>query len=233
MSSSNSVYVQLLIVDDLLPSVPSSSLKLPRTSDSCLCTNRGGGGLCLPEIVQGVVDVCHMAVWIFISKLRHRCCNCFIRECACSCLEITRTERFSPPSRLHGVQVSRCLIIAPVRKSSDVEGSHHVVILVDQVVAMEHVDSVPWSIVSLHDRGLSSPQPDHVLEPSGLVGHDSPVAIRPREDTEVNQMNMDGMRPAIAGVLQLPDLGCASWHLGENPIVDIGKDDVINLPLAV
>ena len=43
---------------------------------------------------------------------------------------------------LHRIKELGSLIIAPVFETLDVEGSHHVVILMNEVVAMEHVDTI-------------------------------------------------------------------------------------------
>lgn len=52
----------------------------------------------------------------------------------------------SSPSGFHRIDVG-CFIVAKIREGSDVKGGHHVVVLMDQIVTMEHIDSVP-----LHQR---------------------------------------------------------------------------------
>lgn len=65
---------------------------------------------------------------------------------------------------------------------------------------MEHVDTIPRCVVRFDDGSLLLAQPNHILEPSSLIRHDT-AATMALNDAEVNKMNMNGMRSAIGAVL--------------------------------
>lgn len=60
-----------------------------------------------------------------------------IREIARTSRKITFRERLCAVALFHGINEAGLLIIAKVREGGDVHGSHHLVVFVDQVVAVE------------------------------------------------------------------------------------------------
>lgn len=61
-------------------------------------------------------------------------------------LHIVVVQVFGAVSLLHGVNEVGCLRVPPVSETGDVECGHHVMILMNEIVAVEHVDSIPRSI---------------------------------------------------------------------------------------
>ena len=95
--------------------------------------------------------------------------------------------------------------------SPDLELDHHVVVLVDEVVAVHHVPAA--LVLEAHDHAdlLVLADVDDVLR-ALLVGSRRPaVAV---EDLEVDEVDVDRVEPAAARVLELPDLDVARARVG-------------------
>lgn len=100
-------------------------------------------------------------------------------------------------------------------------------------MAVEHVRPGPGLVVRLDGQGLTAAQPDDVLETGSLVGHHGVAASGAGEDLEVDQVDVDGVRPTARVVLKLPDLNSAEGGFGQDTVVDVREDDLVNLVLAV
>lgn len=59
------------------------------------------------------------------------------------------------------------------------------------------------------------------------------MALLACNDFEVDEMNMDWMRPAPTMILESPELNSTSRWLGEDAIVDIIEGDAVDCPLTV
>ena len=104
----------------------------------------------------------------------------------------------------------------------------------DEVMAVEHVDSVPRSVVGFDRHDLIGCKPDNVLQAQALVGvDDSVVVVGSRENAEVDQVDMNRVAPATTTVLELPDLDSPTGHVCQETVLDIRKDNAVDLPLSV
>lgn len=102
-------------------------------------------------------------------------------ELAAAALVICLAERLCAVALFHWVNEAGLLVVAKVSESSDVESSHHLVVLVDEVVAVElnrvsvcrnciewaletyHVETVPRCVAGDDLSFLVLGQPDDVL----------------------------------------------------------------------
>jgi len=100
-------------------------------------------------------------------------------------------------------------------------------------MAMEHVQAVPRRISGDNVNCFGCVEPDDILESYCLVRHDRSSPANPRDDLEVNQMDVDGMRPPSTAILELPDFDGPPLWLGEDTLGDIGPHNAVNLPPAV
>ena len=126
----------------------------------------------------------------------------------------------------------RRLLVAKVLEHTDVERGHHVMVLVDQVMAMEHVHPVPGRVLGQHLHLLVGAQQHNVLERGLLVLEHRAAAVEALHDLEVDEVDMDRMGPTTAAVLQLPKLDFAALGFSENPVGGVGEGYVVNGPLA-
>lgn len=87
--------------------------------------------------------------------------------------ELGRILRFGAPAGLHGVNEVGGFRVAEIGgEGGDVEGHRHVVVLVDEVVAVEHVDAVPGGVFSQHVHPFVIAKEDNVFETRFLVSRD-------------------------------------------------------------
>lgn len=100
--------------------------------------------------------------------------------------EVGEDIRLGVPAFVLRVAEVGGLVVAEVLQHGHVEGGHHVLILVNQVVAVEHVEARPRLVMSLDPDRLAGREPDDVLETVGLVRLDAAVAARARDDAEVD-----------------------------------------------
>jgi len=99
-------------------------------------------------------------------------------------------------------------------------------------MAVEHVETVPGHVAGEHKDDFVPAEEHYVLERGGFVRQDRSVALA-RDDLEVNEMNMDGMGPAAAFVLEFPEFDGASGWPGEDAVVDVVEGDAVDLPFAL
>lgn len=92
-------------------------------------------------------------------------------------------------------------------QKSDVERGQHGMIFVDEIVAVEHVDAIPWSVVSQDLRSLTGLEEDGILQTCRFVREESSRAASTGNDLEVDKMDMDGVDCEAASVVEGPKLG--------------------------
>lgn len=85
-----------------------------------------------------------------------------------------------------GVVVALCAfeVVAELLQKGNVECGHHLVVFMDKVVAVEHVDAVPGSEVSEHLDDFTRLEEDSVLQAGGFVRQQSARATRSRNHLE-------------------------------------------------
>ena len=133
---------------------------------------------------------------------------------------------------LHGVN-EVCLVgVTEICESGDVESSQHFMVLVDQVVTMEHVEAVPWCIPSNDLDGFRRTKPDNIFERNSLIGLNSTTATDSRDDLEIDEMDVDGMRPTATTIGELPNFNVTTLWLGEDSLESVGPGDTVDLPLT-
>lgn len=102
--------------------------------------------------------------------------------------KIAIRERLRTVALFHRIDEAGLLIVAKVRKGSDVHCSHHLVVFVDQVVAVElysvskvtsivvsenntyHVETIPRCVASDDVDFFVGVQPNNILERLLLIG---------------------------------------------------------------
>ena len=77
---------------------------------------------------------------------------------------LRRILGLSAPSLLHRINEVGRFRVAEVGERGDVEGGHHVVVFVDEVVAVEHVDAVPRRVAGEDAHFFVGAQEDDVFE---------------------------------------------------------------------
>ncbi|TLD12853.1 uncharacterized protein PgNI_02843 [Pyricularia grisea] len=185
-----------------------------------------------PVAVKRIAHLIDLAVGISVSQEGNSSLDALIAKGTSATREVGSTKCLGTPALLHGVDEVSLLVVAKVGQGSHVEGGHHVVVLVDQVVAVEHVDAVPGGVVSLDEHLFVLAQPDDVLETGGLVGQDGAVAVA-LQNPKVDKVDVDGVGPAAGRVLELPDLDGSAGDVGEHAVVDVGKGDAVDAPLGL
>ena len=65
---------------------------------------------------------------------------------------------------LHRIQKLGGLGIAPVAEAGDVKSSHHVMVFVDQIVAVEHVDTIVRCVTGDDGHNFILAKQDDILE---------------------------------------------------------------------
>lgn len=98
------------------------------------------------------------------------------------------------PALLHGVDELCCLGVAKVAQAEgrDVESAHHVVVLVDKVVAVEHVDAVPGSVLRHNLQRLVWPNHANIFHACSLVRHHLAAPADPLYNLKVDKVDMNG-----------------------------------------
>jgi hypothetical protein len=106
-------------------------------------------------------------------------------------------------------------------------------IFMNEIVAMEHVQAVPGSIMSLDFDCLARAKPDNVLEPLSFVVVERTVTVGSGQDLEIDKMDVNRMRPTAAAVLKLPYFNRTARHICQHAVGCVGKDDTVDLPLTI
>ena len=98
---------------------------------------------------------------------------------------------------------------------------------------LEHVDSIPRRISSDDFDLFIHIQPHDILQGHFLVRHQSASATRARGDLQINQVNMNWVRPSTTRIGERPLLDCTTFRFSENALVDLGPCDTVDFPFAV
>jgi hypothetical protein len=135
---------------------------------------------------------------------------------------------------LHGVDETGLLVVAQISQRRYIEGRHHLVVLVDQIVAVEHVEAVPWCVASDNVDLFVGVQPDNILECNLFIRQDTTTrAASACDDLEVDQMDMNGVGPSTSAVLKNPVLDRSTLRFGEHTLFGtISPGDTVDLPFA-
>jgi len=110
----------------------------------------------------------------------------------------------------------------------NVECCHHVVILVHKVVAMEHVHTTPRLEVGNDLHLLVLPKVNDVLQSSRFIRLNSSSTSYSRHDLEVNEMDVDRVRPATRFVHETPSLYPTLRRLGQDTVWNVFKSNAVD-----
>lgn len=104
--------------------------------------------------------------------------------------------------------------------------------ILTEIMAMEHVLSLPRLELCNYLHRLFRIQPNHILKPI-LIRHDTPPIPRSGQDLEIHQMDMHRMTPTTRAVFQFPDLGGSRHRLCEHTLCKVGEDYAVDGPHSV
>jgi len=136
-------------------------------------------------------------------------------------------------TRVHWVGVVSGDVVTLGLELGNVEDGHHHAVFVNEVVAMEHVKTVPWSVNSADFSSLAWLEVDNVLEAGSLIWKDTSVTTGTLNDLEGHKMDVDRVNTWTASVNNLPHLGGSLLRTGENTVVDIVVVDTVDGPVVV
>lgn len=95
----------------------------------------------------------------------------------------------------------------------DVESGHHVVVFVDEIVAVEHVQSVIRTVDCAHGDSFAWFEEDDIFQSSRLVRQYTSRSARTGEDLHVDEMEVHGVHAGPASIVELPVFDSALRHL--------------------
>jgi hypothetical protein len=95
-------------------------------------------------------------------------------------------------------------LIPELFEKGDIEYIHHQAVLMNEVVAVEHVHAIPRSVDRVDLHALTGRQQDCVFETCTLVWEYGSVATGPAENLEVDQVDMRGVDTRSIGVVEFP-----------------------------
>src|SRR5215218_5031931 len=148
-------------------------------------------------------------------------------------------EEERPVGRLLVVPVAHRVVVLDRRavRRLNPELGHHVVVLVDQVVAVDHVAAGLRAEARDHLDRLVFAAVDDVLRALLERLHAGALAARAAEDLEVDQVNVDRVEPAAAEVLDRPDLYVveprSAYVVGEAAVDDLVPRLAVDRPVTV
>lgn len=106
-------------------------------------------------------------------------------------------------------------------------------VLVNEIVAMEHVHTLPRGISRDDPNNFAGRNPNDILHASCLIWHDCIPTTGTREDLEVDQMNVDRVRSVSAAVSQFPDLVLAQDRSCQDAVLDVCPAHSVDDPFAL
>jgi hypothetical protein len=130
-------------------------------------------------------------------------------------------------------ELGNVLWVVEVDEISDVKRAHHGVIFMNQVVAMEHVKTIPRSVASQDPDLLILSEKNDILERDRLVNLDTTVALLTGDNLEIDEMDVDGVSPSTTHVDKLPKLDRSTWGSGKNTVGNVVEGDTVDLPFTV
>ncbi len=122
------------------------------------------------------------------------------------------------------------LSVPKLRQQCDVECGHHSVVLVDQVVAVEHVETVPWAVKGKNTDSFSRLELDGILQTSRLIGKHAATTSSTTNDLHVDQMDVNRVNGWATSMAKLPEFGSALWWFGEDAVVHIRERNAVDSP---
>jgi len=117
----------------------------------------------LPVSFEAGFDSNNVAVSIKIVEECHLLLDGSVCEVSATSFPVGFGERLRAVALLHGVDEAGLFVVAKIRQGGNIHSSHHLVVFVDQVVAVEHVQTIPGCVASNHIDLLVGVQPNHVL----------------------------------------------------------------------
>jgi hypothetical protein len=145
--------------------------------------------------------------------------------------KVGSSVRLSSPSLLHRVDEASGFRVTEISKGCNVESSHHINVLMNQVVAVEHVNTIPRGVSSKNPNNLIGTKEDNILHSDLLVRLNTTSGTG--NNLEINQVDMDRVSPSTGRVLKLPKLGGSTLRVGEDTIGDIRKSNSVDTPLSI
>lgn len=96
-----------------------------------------------PVVLKCLLDFGLTLVSVHVLEVFAFLVDCFAFKVAVAVVIIFFLEAFGAVLGIHGIDESGLFVVAEICQCSDVQSGHHVVVFVNQVVAVEHVESVP------------------------------------------------------------------------------------------
>jgi hypothetical protein len=62
---------------------------------------------------------------------------------------------------------------------------------------------------------------------------DTTVSVYTADDSEIDQMDVNGMTPTSGRVLQFPNLESATRWLGKDTVLDVREGNAVDLPFSI
>jgi hypothetical protein len=104
---------------------------------------------------------------------------------------------------------------------------------VDEVVTMEHVETWPGCKPRNDSHRLTSIQPDNILKRCCFVWEDTALSACSRYDLEIYKMDVNGVSPSTAAILELPNFDGATLWRSHDSFIYITPYNSVNSPLSV
>src|SRR6266498_5100060 len=98
---------------------------------------------------------------------------------------------------------------------------------------MTYVETIPRGVPSKHIDNFILTNQHNILKSCCFIWQYRSIALLACNHFEVDEMNMDWMRPAPTMILESPQLNSTSRRPGEDAIVDIGEGNAVDCPLTV
>ena len=181
----------------------------------------------LPILIQSLLYLSPLTICLrLIEHRQQRTLNVLPTRCLLTLLPGT-------PPLLHRIQEARCLAIPEIFKHTDIKRSHHIMIFMNQIVAVKHVDTIPRREFGEDLHFLVDAKENDVFEGDLLVFEHRPFAVHALHDLEVDQVHVYWVRPAATVVFELPKLDLTPWRFCEEAVLDIGEGYAIDGPFAI
>jgi len=136
-------------------------------------------------------------------------------------------------TRIHWVGVISGDVVTLTFELGDVEDGHHHAVFVNEVVAVEHVQTVPWSVDGANLGRLAWLNVDDILESGALVWEKTSGTASALDDLERNKVDVNRVDTWTTGVVDLPHLGRTLFWTGKDTVVDIIVVDTVDGPVVV
>lgn len=135
----------------------------------------------VPVLLKSRLNACLVAVGLQVVEEFDLGLDCRVGEVAAARGEVAFGEELVAVAGFHWVDEAGLLVVAQVGQSGNIERGHHLVVLVDQVMAVEldfllarsvkrvcgmtnHVEAIPWSIACDDVDLFVGVEPDNILK---------------------------------------------------------------------